>query len=119
VVIVRLLIATPKSTKEFAKICPLFFTITIGFPGTLYLMGGYFPDNRLDRVPTTWTVGLFVILLLGFFIHSSLMVFAYIQMSWMAWRSGFFMYIFLSSPIMSKSGCCRGRGIVNRSGSGG
>ena len=65
-VVVRILIAAPKSTKEFVKVCLLICTVTIGFPGSSYLMGVSFPDNRSNRVPTTWTVGLFVILL-GFF----------------------------------------------------
>ena len=117
-VVVRILIAAPKSTKAFAKVFPLICTVTIEFPGSLYLTSVSFPDNRLDKVPTTWSIRLFVILL-GFFIYSSLMVFAYIGMSWMAWRSGIFMYRFLSSPRMSKLGCCIGRGIVNHSRNGG
>lgn len=91
VVVVRILIAAPKSNKAFAKVFPLICTINIGLLGSSYLTGVYFLDNRSDKVPTTWTVGLFVILLCGFLIHSSLMVFAYIGMSWMAWRSGIFM----------------------------
>jgi len=54
---------------------------TIGFPGSSYLMSVYFLDNKSDRVPTTWTFGLFVIFLLGFFIHNSLIVLAYMGMS--------------------------------------
>ena len=81
VVVVKILNAAPKSTKAFEKVFPLICTVTIGFPGSSYLMGVSFPDNRSDRVPTTWTFGLFVIFLLGFFIHSSLIVFAYIGMS--------------------------------------
>ena len=37
-------------------------------------MGVSFPDNKSDRVPTTWTFVLFVIFLLGFFMHNSLIV---------------------------------------------
>ena len=80
-VVVRILIAAPKSTKAFAKVFPLICTVTIGFPGSSYLTGVSFPDNKSNRVPTTWTLGLFVIFLLGFFIHNSLIVFAYIRMS--------------------------------------
>ena len=71
-VVVRILIAAPKSTKAFAKVHPLICTVTIGFPRSSYLTSVSFPDKRSDKVPTTWTFGLFVILLLGFFIHSSL-----------------------------------------------
>ena len=117
--VVKILIVAPKSTKAFEKVCPLICTVTIGFHGSSYLTGVFLLDNRLDKVPTTWTVGLFVILLLGFFIHSSLIVFAYIGMSWMAWRSGIFMYKFLSSPRISKSGCSIGRGTINHSRNGG
>ena len=60
-----MLIIAPKSTRAFEKVCPLIFTVTIGFPGSSYLTGASLPDNRSDRVPTTWTVELFVILLLG------------------------------------------------------
>ena len=80
-VVVKILLAAPKSTKAFEKVCPLICTVTIGIPGSSYLTGACLPNNRLDRVPTTWTVGLFVILLLGFFIHNSLMVFSYIGIS--------------------------------------
>lgn len=55
--------------------------VTIGFPRSSYLTGVSFPDNKSDRVPNTWTFGLFVIFLLGFFIHSSLIVFAYLDIS--------------------------------------
>ena len=51
--------------------------------------------------------------------QNSLIVFAYIGMSWMAWRNGIFMYRFFSSPRISKLACCIGRGIINRSGNGG
>jgi len=81
VVVVKILIAAPRSTKAFDKVCPLICTVTIRFPGSSYLTGVSFPNKRSDKVSTTWTFGLFVILLLGFFIHSSLMVFAYIGMS--------------------------------------
>jgi len=76
VVVFRILISAPKSTKAFGKEYPLIYTVTIGFPGSSYFTGASLPDNKLDRVLTTWTVGLVVILLFGFFIHNSLMVFA-------------------------------------------
>ena len=44
-------------------------------------MGVSFPDNKSDKVPTTWTLGLVVIFLLGFFMHNYFIVFAYIGMS--------------------------------------
>ena len=47
------------------------------------------------------------------------MVFAYIGISRITWRSGIFMYRFSSSPRMSKSGYCIGQGIINRSRNGG
>ena len=119
VVVFKILIIAPKSTKAFEKVCPLICTITIGFPRPSYLTGASLPDNGSDKVPTTWNVGLFVILLLGFLIHSSLMVFAYIGISTIAWRSGIFMYKFFSSPRISKSGCCIGHGIINHLGNGG
>ena len=118
-VVVKILIATPKSTRAFEKVCPMIFTITIGFPGSSYLTGASLLDNRSDRVPTTWTVGLIVILLFGFLIHNSLMVFAYIGVSWIAWRSGIFIQKFLSSPRISKSGCSIGHGMINHFGNGG
>ena len=62
-VVVKILIAAPKSTKEFEMVCPLIFTVTIGFPGSSYLTGASLANNRSDKVPTTWTVGLFAILL--------------------------------------------------------
>lgn len=80
-VVVKILMAAPRSTKAFEKVCPLICMVNIGFLGSSYLTGVYFPDNRLDKVPTTWTFGLFVNFLLVLFIHSSLMVFAYIGMS--------------------------------------
>jgi len=46
-----------------------------------YLIGVSYPDNKSDRVLTTWTLGLFAAFLLGFFTHNSLIVFAYIGMS--------------------------------------
>ena len=119
VVVVKILIIAPKSTKSFENLCPLICTVTIGFPGSSYLIGASLLDNRSDKVPTTWTVGLFVILLLGFFIHSSLMVFAYIGISWIAWRSGIFIYKLFSSPRISKLGCSIGHGMINHSGNGG
>jgi len=67
VVVVKILIAAPKSTKAFEKVFPLICTVTIGFPRSSYLTGASLPDNRLDKVPTTWNVGLFIILLLGLF----------------------------------------------------
>ena len=36
------------------------------------------PDNRSDKVPTTWTLRLVVAFLLDFFMHNSFIVFAYI-----------------------------------------
>ena len=75
-VVVRILIAAPKSTKAFGNDFTLIFTVTIGFPGSSYFTGVSIPDNKLDRVPTTWIVGLVVVILFGFFIHNSLMVFA-------------------------------------------
>ena len=74
-VVFRIFIAAPKSTKAFGEECPLIFTITIGFPGSSYFTGASLPNSKSDRVSTTWTVGLVVILLFGFFIHNSLMVF--------------------------------------------
>ena len=53
--------------------------VTIGFPGSSYLMGVSFIDNKSDRVPTTWTLGLFSAFLLGFFTHNYLIVFTYIR----------------------------------------
>ena len=82
-------------------------------------MGVSFLGNRSDRVPTTWSLGLFVIFLLGFFTHNSLIVFSYIRMSWMAWRNGIFMYKFFNSSRMSKSGYCIGQGMINHSRNGG
>ena len=76
-----MLIAAPKSTKAFENDWPLTYTITIGFPGSSYLMGVSIPDNKSDKVPTIWTVGLVVVLLFGFFMHNSLIVFAYIGIS--------------------------------------
>lgn len=70
-------------------------------------------------MPTTWTVGLVLILLSGFLIHISLMVFAYIGISWIDWTSGIFMHKFLSSPRMSKSGCSIGHGMIKHSRNGG
>ena len=64
VVVVKMLIAAPRSTKAFEKVCPLMCTVTIGFPGSSYLTGVSFYDNKLDKVPTTWTFGLFVIVIL-------------------------------------------------------
>lgn len=114
-VVVKILIAAPKSNREFEKVCPFICTVTIGFPRYSYLTGASLPDNRLDRVPTTWTVGLVFILLFGFLIHNSLIVFAYIRISWIAWRSGIFIHRFLSSPRRSNSGCSIGRDMINHS----
>ena len=75
-VVVRILIAAPKSTKAFGNDYPLICTVTIGFPRLSYFTGASLPDSKSDRVPTTWIVGLVVVLLLGFLIHSSLMAFA-------------------------------------------
>ena len=108
----------PKSTKAFGKEHPLICTVTIGFPGSSYFTGASLRDSESDRVPTTWTVGLVVILLFGFFIHNSLMVFAQTGISWITWRSGIFIHKFLSSPRRSKSGCSIGRGMISRSGNG-
>ena len=94
-------------------------TVTIGFPGSSYLIGASLPGNRLERVPTTWMVGLVVILLFGFLIHNLLMVFAYIGISWVAWRSGIFIHKFLNSPRRSKSRCSIGCGMINCSRNGG
>lgn len=74
-VVVKILTVAPKSTMAFEKVCQLISTITIGFPRS-YFMGASLPDSKLDRVSTTWMVGLVVILLFGFFTHNSLMVFA-------------------------------------------
>ena len=79
-VVVKILIAAPKSTRAFEKVCPLIFTVNIGFPVSSYLIDASLPDNRSDSVPTTWTIGL-VVILLGFFIHKSLMVFLYMGIS--------------------------------------
>ena len=118
-VVVKILIVAPKSTREFEKVCPLICIVTIAFPGSSYLTSASLPDNRLDRVPTTWTVGLVVILLFGFLIHNSLMVFAYIGISWIAWMSGIFIHKFLSSPRISKLGCSIWCGMINHSRNGG
>ena len=80
-VVVKILITTPRSTKAFENVCPLICTVTIGFPGSSYLTGVSFPDNKSDKVPMTWNLGLFVTVLLDFLIHSSLIVFAYIGIS--------------------------------------
>ena len=93
--------------------------VTIGFPGSSYLIGVSFPDNRSDKVPTTWTLGLVFVFLLDFLMHNSFMVFAYIGISCIAWRNGIFIYRFCNSPRMSKSGGCIGRDMTNRSGKGG
>ena len=53
VVVVKILIVAPRSTKAFEKVFPLIFTVTIGFPGSSYLTGVSFPNNKSDRVPTT------------------------------------------------------------------
>jgi len=53
VVVVKILIVAPRSTKAFEKDCPLICTVTIGFPKSSYLTGVSFPDNKSDRVPTT------------------------------------------------------------------
>ena len=82
-------------------------------------MGVSFPNNKLDRVPTTWTLGWFAIFLLGFFTHNSLIVFAYIEMSSMDWRNGIFMYKFSNSPRMSKLAYCVGQAMINHFGNGG
>jgi len=47
------------------------------------------------------------------------MVFAYMGISCIAWRNGILIYKFCSSPRISKSGYCGGRGMANRSGKGG
>ena len=91
----------------------------MGFPRSSHFMGVSLPDNNSDKVPTIWTVGLVFFLLFGFFIHNSLMVFAYIGMSWIAWRRGIFIHKFFNSPRRSKSGCYNGHGMINRSGNGG
>ena len=65
-VVAKILIAAPKSTRAFEKVFPLICTVTIGFHGSSYLASASLLDNRLNRVPTTWTAGLFVILFLAF-----------------------------------------------------
>ena len=47
------------------------------------------------------------------------MVFSYIGISWIAWRSGIFIHKFLSSPRISNLGCLIGHGMINHSGNGG
>ena len=56
----------PKSTNALGKEHPFIFTMTIGFPGSSYFTGVFVPDNKTDKVPTTWTVGVVFIFLLGF-----------------------------------------------------
>ena len=75
VVIVIILISAPKSTTTLGKEHPFICAVTIGFPGSSYFTGASLPDSKSDRVPTSWTVGLVVIFVFGFFIHNSLMVF--------------------------------------------
>lgn len=118
-VVVRILIAAPKSTEAFGKEYPLIFTVTIVFPGSSYFTGASLPNSKSDKVPTTWTIGLVVILLFGFFVHNYLMVFTQMGISWIAWRSGIFIQKIFSSPKRSKSGCSIGRGMISHSRNGG
>ena len=91
----------------------------MGFPGSSYFTGVFLPNNKSDRVPTTWTVAFILDFLIGFFIHNSLIVLAYIGISWIACMRGIFIKMFLSLTKRSKSGYSIGRGINNISGNGG
>jgi len=73
--------AAPRSTNALGKEHSFICTMIIGFPGSSYFTSVSFLDNKLDKVLTTWTVGVTFIFLVGFLVHNSLMVFAQIGMS--------------------------------------
>ena len=58
-VVVRILVATPKSAKALGKEHPFICTVTIGFPGSSYFTFVSLPNIKSDKEPTTSTVGYF------------------------------------------------------------
>jgi len=63
VVVVRMLMVSLKSTKALRKEPPFIYTVTMGFPGSSYFTGVSFPSNKLDKVSTTWTIGVIFVFL--------------------------------------------------------
>ena len=76
VVVVRTLMAAPKSTNTLGKEHPFIFIVTIGFPGSSYFTSVSLHNNKSDNVLATWIVGVTFIFLVGFLVQNSLMVFA-------------------------------------------
>ena len=72
-VVVKILIVAPKSTREFEKVCPLICDVTIGFLGSSYLTVFHFLIIGWIRCQ--------LLGLLGYLLFSSL-VFSYIALSW-------------------------------------
>ena len=72
------LIAAPKSTSTFGIYVFPICTVTVGFPGSLYLARRVFPIISSDSFPLTWTVGGSLGFLPGFLVHKSRTVLAYI-----------------------------------------
>ena len=57
---------------------PFIYTLTAGLPGFEYLVARVFPIIKYARSPTTWTVGGYFYLFLGFVRHNSLITLEYL-----------------------------------------
>ena len=66
----------PRSTNALGKEHSFICTVAIRFPRSSYFAGVSLPHNKSNKVPTTWTIGVVFIFLLGFLVHNSLIVFA-------------------------------------------
>jgi hypothetical protein len=76
VFIVTILIVAPKSTNRWGIDVYPILTVTLGFPGSPYLIGGVLPKISLDKSPTTCTVRGSLGFLSGLLIQRSLTVLA-------------------------------------------
>jgi hypothetical protein len=71
-----MLIVAPKSTSTCGiDVCPI-LTVTVGFPGSPYLIGGVLPNISSEKSPTTCTVRGSLGFHPGFLIQRSLTVLA-------------------------------------------
>jgi hypothetical protein len=71
-----MLIVSPKLNNTWEiNVCPI-FTVTVGFPGLPYLIGGVLPNISSENSPTTCTVRGSLGFFQGRLIQRSLTVFA-------------------------------------------